>query len=143
MKSFTRVLTGILVASAFYVNAQGTLQFNQVILLTTSANVPAGKVWKVESVLGVATTTASNQDGSYTATLPASHTIVVGGSNVDVATALLGSASVSYGYVSNARTMWFSKEICTSLPIWLPEGTSLATGANVSSISVIEFNVIQ
>jgi hypothetical protein len=30
----------------------------------------------------------------------------------------------------------------TKLPLWLPSGATLAVGAKVSSISVLEFNII-
>src|SRR6185369_9642256 len=75
-----------LLAVTFLVKAGGTLQFSQVKLVTTVETVPNNTVWKVISVLGPATTSAAN-NGTYTSVpiMPASHTISVNGTNVDVA----------------------------------------------------------
>jgi len=89
-----------------------TLQFSQVLLVSTTQTVPANKVWKVESPLpswgGGATTNTITIDGNL------------------VVVTIGGSSSVSG----------------ISFPIWLPAGTSLAAGQNIPRISVIEFTVV-
>lgn len=127
-------------------SAQAVLEFNQVKLVTTEETVPAGYVWKVESVLGNATTVASNMN-SYTSTpsLPAAHTILINGNTIAVADQLALNAWYNTGGGNSAsaleRIITYSKETCTTLPIWLPATSTLAIGSNVSAISVIEFVV--
>lgn len=117
--------------------AQGTLQFNTVRLITNSQSVPTGKVWKVESVLS-----SSNLQPSFAgcgSIASSSQVISVGGSNVTVSTAMHVHGS---GTCSTGQGQSLVHADVTRLPIWLPAGTSLAPGTNVSSISVLEFNVI-
>ena len=122
--------------------AQGTLEFNQVKLVTSSEEtVPGNKVWKIESVLGNSTTT-SGFATNVTPTIPPDHLIHVAENAIAVAAQLeLGGGGAYYSESSN-RNSWFTKELCTTLPIWLPEGTTLRAGSNVTLISVIEFNII-
>ena len=107
--------------------AQGSLQFNKIKLVTTTETVPAGKVWKVESALGPAI-------GANCSNNPM-HTLVVNSWTVNVGT----SGNLSY---NNYCGGWQGIGIVTSLPIWLPENTTLAAGSNVNAVSVIEFNVV-
>lgn len=109
------------------VKAQGTLQFNQVKLVTTVETVPAGKVWKVESVLG-------DYLVSSCSTNPM-HRILVNSNNVTVSR----SSTVQF---NGSCFGWQGIATVTSLPIWLPAGSTLAISNNVSSISVIEFNIV-
>jgi hypothetical protein len=44
------ILSFIIVFFSIIARAQGNLQFNQVILLSNLQTVPAGKVWKIESM---------------------------------------------------------------------------------------------
>ena len=46
-----QLLLIVLMLGFTVIQAQGNLQFNQVKLVTTLETVPAGKVWKVESVI--------------------------------------------------------------------------------------------
>ena len=89
-----------------------TLQFSQVLLVSTTQTVPANKVWKVESPLpswgGGATTNTITIDGNL------------------VVVTIGGSSSISG----------------ISFPLWLPSGTTLAPGSNIPRISVIEFTVV-
>jgi hypothetical protein len=103
--------------------AQGNLQFNQVLLLSASANntaqwtVPLGKVWKIESM------------GGYAA-------CVYVYLNNQVAFEHSGPVVSSGGYYRHSA----------SSPIWLPEGTVLGHSACTSSayrwFSVLEFNIV-
>jgi hypothetical protein len=112
-----------------HLSAQGTLQFNRVLLLDHSQSpytVPAGKVWKVESALfssslGISVGTSSAQNSAAS--------ILINGGSVFFASTWGSSNATS------AVTL-------TSLPIWLPAGTTLAPSTNVSNLSVIEFNEI-
>lgn len=106
--------------------SQGNLQFSQVKLIGLQETVPAGKVWKVESVLNNATLQINT---STTAEQNKSTQIVINGTGVLMATTWGNSYATS------------SVE-STQLPIWLPEGTNLAAGTNVFRVSVIEFNVV-
>ncbi len=124
---------------------QSTLEFSQVKLVTTEETVPTGKVWKVTSVIGAATTTTQNTNSFATSpTMPSDHIILINGnsaaiiSNIALNTSYSGAGSSSS---SQFRIVTVGKETCTDLPIWLPAGATLAAGSNVSSISVIEFNV--
>ncbi len=106
-------------------HAQGSLQFNQVLMLTSTAGfdnalgvVPAGKVWKIESVGGGTTGDAY---------------IKINGLNG-------GMFNNNYaGYTG----LYYNS---CHLPIWLPAATQLGFGGgNGSSLfwfSIIEFNII-
>ena len=102
---------------------QGNLQFNQVLLLNSTANsnltlgtVPAGKVWKIESFGGFS-------GGAVYGTL-----------NGNTAGTLCRNT------VNNSfeQASW-------TLPVWLPAGTQLGFTNNNGSFfwySIIEFNVV-
>lgn len=106
---------------------QGTLQFNQVKLVTTVQTVPAGKVWKVMSALGDKLVSNCNTGDL--------HNITVNGSAVTVTK----STSLTFNQYCYG---WQGVATVAEMPFWLPEGATLAAGANVSSISVMEFNII-
>jgi hypothetical protein len=88
-----------------------TLQFSQVLLVSSTQTVPANKVWKVESVMPI------NQTSIY-------HQIVVNSTTIIVGT-------------TNYSGSWFH-----AFPMWLPAGTTLAAGATVFRISVVEFTIV-
>jgi hypothetical protein len=104
------------------VKAQGNLQFNQVILVdlgpsgSQSISVPAGKVWKIESV-GIASNGSNN--GVY----------------------LRNSGAQAIAHFSNVTNAY-----STTLPFWLPasySGSFLnSTSSYRTSVSIIEFNVV-
>jgi len=109
-------------------SAQGTLQFNRVLLVSSSAEtVPAGKVWKVTGY----TATTMYGSGSGTGT-PSSFTYFVNGS------------TRFFGHAGRLFTTYNSSTPASTVmePLWLPAGTSLQAGSGVGEISVIEFNVI-
>ena len=113
----------------FVLFAQGNLQFNQVLLLSTNQNssvllgtVPAGKTWKIEGY-GTNLTSYYNCDFSFNGVNPAFRA----GST--------DSYSAAYTYVSSTQQFW------------LPAGTPLhAFACNGTSgyrwVSIIEFNII-
>ena len=104
-------------------NAQGNLQFNQVLLLSATSNnasqwsVPLGKVWKIESI------------GGYS---PCVYVYL----NNQIAFEHSGPVVSSGGYYRHSA----------SSPIWLPEGTVLGHAACSSTsyrwFSIIEFNIV-
>lgn len=101
--------------------AQGSLQFNQVLLLSTNSNgqswtVPAGKVWKVSSA------SVSGNFSSFMA---------------------IGLNGTSYWYTPNYSVD--QGRFSLTLPLWLPAGTvlNLPFPNTVDRFaSVIEFNVV-
>jgi len=113
----------------FVLFAQGNLQFNQVLLLSTNQNsnvllgtVPAGKTWKIEGY-GTNLTSYYNCDFSFNGVNPAFRA----GST--------DSYSSAYTYVSSTQQFW------------LPAGTPLhAFACNGTTgyrwVSIIEFNII-
>ncbi len=147
MKNLLFLMSFVLFATA--VQAQGNLQFNQVIYrelsftitasivnpsTQISITVPAGKVWKIEA--------------AYT------------GARVHSSSSSFGSG---YGYYSdgilslNDRVIRYGgSDNPTLLPIWLPEGTYTLTYSKTctpcysnsvpsvynGSISAIEFNIV-
>jgi hypothetical protein len=118
--------------SGIYLHAQ-TLQFSQVMLVSSSETVPAGKVWKLEGVNYSASlpNTAKTTSSSIT-TVNFDATISLNGQSVPALS--MRSRAVSS---SSSNLIWEK-----SWPIWIPAGTTLAPGTNVLSISVIEFTVV-
>jgi len=116
--------------------AQGNLQFNQVKLVTALETVPAGKVWKIESVIyNIAEGSTTYQTGNYgncNTNDYNSAAIVVAGTPTKV-----GQGTSPLGYSSGSYVHSY-----TILPIWLPAGTTLSGGICLNKISVLEFNII-
>jgi hypothetical protein len=115
--------------------AQGNLQFNQVKLVTALETVPAGKVWKIESVIyNIAEGSTTYQTGNYgncNTNDYNSAAIIVAGTPTKV-----GQGTSPLGYSSGSYVHSY-----TILPIWLPAGTTLSGGICLNKISVIEFNI--
>jgi len=110
---------------AFTANSQ-TLEFSQVLLVSSLDTVPQGKIWKVTNIL-------PTLDGS------GSSKIQVNGNDIVVAFTLGAHA----GYYQSGVSFDYSHDYhYTGLqgPYWLPEGTTLQASTNVQYISVIEFN---
>jgi hypothetical protein len=125
----------VVISFGQYLRAQGNLQFNQVKLVTTLETVPAGKVWKVESVIyNIAPTATGYQSGagSCNSSSYESTAIEVAGVPTKV-----GQGTQPASYSNLVYTHSYS-----ILPLWLPAGTSLSGGACLNKISVIEFNII-
>jgi hypothetical protein len=116
--------------------AQGNLQFNQAKLVTAIETVPAGKVWKIESVIyhigqassGVQSTNGGCNNSAYYE----STAIEIAGTPTKVGQ---GTQAASYSNLSYTHSY-------TILPLWLPSGTTLSGGTCLNKISVIEFNII-
>lgn len=107
--------------------AQGTLQFNRVLMVSTVDTVLANKVWKVASAL------SSSELHSTGSNIAIANAMLVNGSTVFVS----GRSYTEQSFDGNQ-----SFGIYTPMPVWLPAQTSLAAGANTLSLSVIEFNVL-
>jgi hypothetical protein len=101
------------------------LQFSRVILVTNATDtVPAGKVWKLESLLPPEIFTFGSNNA------PLQYEIFVNGNSRKIGHAAWTDSN------QNATT-----GSVVHLPVWLPGGTTLRAGANVAEISVIEFEV--
>ncbi len=133
--------------------SQGNLQFNQVKLVTALETVPVGKVWKVESALSG----EERYPTSGTALPSNSRFIQVNGTSVCVHEEHVATTGVGFngccgggfwmnnvGMAVNSTTPLLVQVSAqpTKLPLWLPSGATLAVGTKVSSISVLEFNII-
>ena len=133
MKKIILILS--LIVFVIVVNAQGNLQFNQVKLITTVQTVPVGKVWKVESCgyNGGAPFLITNFVASgTTCSVIGNMSYIVNGTN-----------NYLFNY-ENGLSMGTSSGITASpFPLWLPAGTTLAAGTNMSFLSVMEFNIVQ
>ena len=117
------------------IQAQGNLQFNQVKLVTTLETVPAGKVWKVESVIyNIPQTTSGYQttNGGCSYSTYESTAIEVAGTPTKVGQ---GTQAASYSNLAYTHSY-------TILPLWLPGGATLSGGTCLNKVSVIEFNVL-
>lgn len=124
-------------------SAQGNLQFNQVkIISNTDApqTVPAGKVWKIESVFS-----SGDQDV---------YGVQTSGGNLSLFTSC-GVPSFYYSYsgrylaINNIPISFgvhSAGERMTQLPVWVPAGATICTCTNMSlcarGYSAIEFNIV-
>ncbi len=122
--------------------SQGNLQFNQVKIISNtdpSQTVPAGKVWKIESVFS---------EGGDTYPMGASGTVYAHFSACGLASfnfqnygryLSINNIPVAFGIHSAGNQM-------TNLPVWLPSGTTICTCIPsyicARGYSVIEFNII-
>jgi len=99
------------------------LQFNCVKLITTTVEtVPAGKVWKVESIF---TDQASAGSPSKTTT-----------------PAILVNGVKNYYIVPTPRGSGLFAYAPAGFPFWLPAGATLAASNKVKYVNVIEFNIV-
>ena len=113
----------------FVLFAQGNLQFNQVLLLSTNQNssvllgtVPAGKTWKIEGY-GTNLTSYNSCDFSFN------------GVNPSFRAGTTDSYSAAYTYVSSTQQFW--------LPAGTPLHAIACNGAvGYRWVSIIEFNII-
>lgn len=132
MKKFSLFLVFLL--SIVWVAAQGTLQFNRVVLVTTQQSVPAGKVWKVESVIvpiaannpSYASSGSSNCGSSFFR----NHTFRINGVETKAGAGSMPITNTGY------------EASYTQLPLWLPAGATLDGGPCNIQVSVIEFNIL-
>lgn len=116
-----------------WVSAQALI-YNQTLWITSASGTvtcPTGKVWKIENVLYSSTIPDPACSSSTSCSSIGAHNdvIAVNGVNTNIRTAR--SRGSSYGLAS-----WLWEK---QWPLWLPSGSSLATGTGVLGISVIEF----
>lgn len=109
--------------------AQGNLQFNQIIKVSTTVEtVPAGKVWKIESYQQSNVSGTSNSTNACDVARVRPYII-----DGQVYHNIKNIASGNAGYVYTAENR---------MPIWLAAGQSAATSCASDFLSVIEFNVV-
>ena len=133
MKKLYFILFVLLNQLAF---AQGNLQFNQVKLVTALETVPAGKVWKIESVIYNIPSEMSSYQTSQSLSCGVNtfqnFAIEVAGvptkTGQGVNALQLSNITYTQGY--------------TELPIWLPGGATLSGGPCLNKVSILEFNII-
>lgn len=104
-----------------------TLSFSQAKLVTQTETVPAGKVWKVVSVLS-----SNDLSGNSSGYIVSTVAITVDGQN----TIIKSRMAMRESDMAAADGM-----NVTDLPLWLPAGTSLGLNTNATGISVLEFTV--
>ncbi len=162
MKFYFLVAFALLALSA---GAQGTLQFNQVKLVSsTLETVPTGKVWKVTAVYGqkfacwpmscpgswpvnsVYSTRSSykvngvevtvfNSMNNPTAGIYYTSSDCTGSQSPN--SPLTNCLAAGYGEYINSVP-----DRQTTLPLWLPAGTTLQSTDPAITLSLVEFNVI-
>ncbi len=129
LKKMKKIIFSILFSiTMLVVNGQGNLQFNQVKLVSAIETVPAGKVWKIESILYTGTL------GPVSNSLTQDDQIKIDGSAYTVRSARSGNGGQGY---AASYFVWEQK-----YPIWLFAGQTLQVWVNVGQINVIEFNII-
>ena len=135
------LLVSILWCGVFY--SQGNLQFNQVkIVSNTDAAqiVPAGKVWKIESVISdggqdsyPVQTSGAVQSFFGACGAPAFYYLYNG------KYLAINSLPISFGIHSSGGVM-------SSLPLWVPAGSTICMCTSATfcarGYSVIEFNIV-
>jgi len=105
-------------------NAQNQLTFNQVLLVTLTSQgdtVPQGKVWKVES--------------SVSEIYSSGETYFRVNNN---------KCTIARAYVNNVGNQGYGTAMGLTnsiFPMWLPAGTIVTSGDEVSALSIIEFNI--
>lgn len=128
------ILFFFLLISSNDIAAQYNLKFSQVKLVSSQETVPVNKVWKIESVIynipqtasGYQTSNGSCATGSFESTA-----IVVDGTSTKVGS---GTEPAAYSNLNYTHSY-------TSLPFWIPAGTTLSGGTCLNKISVIEFSI--
>ena len=124
----------ILCLLPFFSLTQGIdLELNQVLLIELNSEtivVPEGTIWKVTSAVSTVEDIESQGETFF----------YVNNSKSEI-------HQVSRWYNSNVNpniynTINFSSTFSSnsSFPLWLPEGTELKIGQNVSHLSILEFN---
>ena len=125
-----------------FVNAQN-LQFGQVKIISNTDPpqlVPAGKVWKIESVISdggqdsyPVQTSGATQSFFSACGAPSFYYLYYG------KYLAINSLPISFGIHS-------SGEVMTSLPLWVPAGSTICMCTNSAycarGYSVIEFNIV-
>jgi len=122
-------------------NTAQNLNFSQVLLITDSdgaVEVPEGTVWKLTSALVSDPGTGFVGSASTTS---ATQRIQVNGGDVYLFQRVFRFSGASAASSTSTRSQDQSAIKLTEFPIWLPEGSTVATGLNISGVSVIEFTI--
>jgi hypothetical protein len=118
------ITLSICLAIALSSNAQNQLTFNQVLLVTLTSQgdtVPQGKVWKVESTVSTVNTNGETYFRVNN-----------------------NKCTITRGYVNNVGNQGYGTAMGLTnsiFPMWLPAGTIVTSGLDVSALSIIEFNI--
>lgn len=134
----------LMITIAAFTQDMNQLKFSRILLVnqTTNQTVPSGKVWKVESVLHKIDPNRSGLINEYQSGSTACN-------DWDVSR-VSGSYAI---YVNNIPTRvggssaWESggtgrSTILSSIPFWLPSGSTLRVECNFTQVSIIEFTVV-
>ena len=119
---------GIFLVLSGWLKAQ-SLSFSRVILISSAEDtVPAGRVWKIESIL----TSYSYQypGGTSCVTSDNAYQIFLNGNSKYLQDGAPGTGT-STVYMGNH-----------SFPFWIPEGSRLRTNCASTHLSVLEFRVV-
>ena len=123
-KMSKKIIITLSICLAFVLSssAQNQLTFNQVLLVTLTSQgdtVPQGKVWKVESHVS----NVSNSADTYFRV------------NNDI-------SDITKSWLENQSGYTLSRLVNNQIfPMWLPAGTIVTEGLDVSALSIIEFNI--
>jgi hypothetical protein len=170
---FRIVLSSVIALMTLHTSAQGNLQFNQARIITAADGVqavPSGKVWKVMSVYGAASTTVacwilppfcvnSSWPNASVGNIRGKGFKVNGSvvwQSVDLSQSLIyyqnpdctGATTATSGQTNclSAINIQYPNqsfdELAVSLPFWVPAGVTLEALGTATNISLIEFNVI-
>ena len=111
--------------------AQGSLQFNQVIMVgTQQQTVPSGKVWKVNSFLQAVTTYSGNNNSTSCSSTSWHSPFIMNGDRYYAFSGLTTGSGTLFMGVGN------------HFPFWAPAGTTFQTVCSGDVLSIIEFNIV-
>ena len=122
------LLTTLLFCGLVFSSQSQTLQFSQVLLVSSLDTVPQGKVWKV-------TTYLPDNAWIHSDSFNSSVTNKEVGISINSSYVALGMYTGIYAGGNSA----VSGTSNTPFPIWLPAGTTVAPSTNCGSLSIIEF----
>jgi hypothetical protein len=137
MKNRVCKIALLLLMVGFGTYAQGqNLQFGKTKLIDSKTDtVPKGKIWKIESF--VYSKTLADCPGSG-ATVNISDSIVLNGNKLSVRAQRFAGMVDWRNWNTSPSPEFLVWEQKT--PMWLPAGTTLASGRGVLYISILEFN---
>jgi hypothetical protein len=106
-----------------------TLQFSRAVLVEQQTEtVPPGTIWKVNAFVPTSIKVSS--------TSPTSYNIVINGQSNPIGHSAFGNSG------SSNASAWAAAMQGQTLPLWLPAGTTLASGSGIRMLSVLEFTVV-
>ncbi|MCC6599542.1 MAG: hypothetical protein IT223_02595 [Crocinitomicaceae bacterium] len=152
-----KTLSLILLSLVFlFARAQGTLEFNQVKIITnTLETVPSGKVWKITAMSGTASGDCVPHPDQlnyvnvwYKA--PSVSGFILNGNKVysmikfpASGQRYNSSACATPGYCCDSNlTTYNQSSDPLVLPMWLPAGATLQSVGSGIFLSVLEFNIV-